>query len=204
MTRWRGRALGRRLGAPMRDGRFQTARLARGRHRDAREGVCAMELSSLLADERFTDHPQTVCPAVAAFLRGYNDALSDRRRQELFGLAAAVVGSRTADAAVRAARAEALHDWSVEVWRARRWRLPYEPFFAPRNGFGDLEAAGAYVGRCARRSRAVHEGTLAFVESLVASAAAAAEPHRQRGALAGLGAGVEPLADRRDERQAQA
>lgn len=151
----------------MPDVHHQTTMLGPGRHRDPSHGVCAMELSSLLADERFTDHPQSVCPAVAAFLRGYNDALPSALRQELFAVAATVVGSRTRDARVRHERQLALLGWPVEVWARRRWRLPWPPTFAPENAFADLEQAGAYVGRAARRDRKVHERTVAFVEQLV-------------------------------------
>ena len=179
-------------------GSHQTAKLAKGRHRSPRHGVCAMELSSLLAGERFSDHPQQVCPVVSAFLRGYNDALTDRRRQELFAIAAAVVGSRTYDTASREMRAEALHAYAVDVWRGRRLRLPYAPFFTPENGFGDLEAAGYYVGRRARRSGEVHHRTVAFVEELVRRAP---EPDAEGGAPARLGPGVEPLADGGDQRE---
>ena len=179
-------------------GSHQTAKLAKGRHRGPRHGVCAMELSSLLAGERFSDHPQQVCPVVAAFLRGYNDSLTDHRRQELFAIAAAVVGSRTYDTPTREHRAEALHAYAVDVWRDRRWRLPYAPFFTPENGFGDLEAAGYYVGRRARRNRTVHERTVTFVEDLIRRAP---EPHAEGGAAAGLGPGVEPLADGGDQRE---
>ena len=148
--------------------RHQTTVLARGRHRSPEHGVCAMELSSMLGDERFTDHPQRVCPAVAAFLRGYNDALPARLRQELFAVAASVVGSRTPDEQLRRDRHVALLRWAFDVWAGRRRRLPWPPTFAPENGFADLEEAGAYVGRAARRDRAVHERTVAFVERLVA------------------------------------
>src|SRR3712207_1396854 len=120
--------------------RHQTTVLARGRHRDAAHGVCAMELSSLLGDERFTDHPQRVCPAVAAFLRGYNDAVPQRLRQELFAIAAAVVGSRTRSAEVRRERQLALLRFALETWAQRRFRLPWPPTFTPENAFADLEA----------------------------------------------------------------
>ena len=161
----------------------KTTVLARGRHRDARHGVCAMELSSMLGDERFSDHPQRVCPAVAAFLRGYNDAVPTRLRQELFGLASTVIDSRTSDPAVRRERQAALLDWPVRIWARRRWRTPWPPTFAPENAFADLEEAGAYAGRAARRDHAVHERTVAFVEELVG---------RERGSLA---AAQPPAAD---------
>ena len=146
----------------------KTTVLARGRHRDAAHGVCAMELSSMLGEERFSDHPQRVCPVVAAFLRGYNDALPTPLRQELFGLASTVIDSRTRDPQVRADRQSALLDWPVRIWARRRLRLPWPPTFTPENAFADLEEAGAYAGRAARRSRAVHERTFAFIEELVA------------------------------------
>jgi hypothetical protein len=149
-------------------GNPKTTVLARGRHRDAAQGVCAMELSSMLGDERFSDHPQRVCPVVAAFLRGYNDGLPARLRQELYGIAASVIDSRTADPRVREDRAAALLGWPVEVWAARRLRTPWPPTFTPENAFADLEEAGAYVARRARRDRGVHERTVAFVEALVA------------------------------------
>lgn len=150
--------------------RHQTTVLARGRHRDPEHGVCTLELSSMLGDERFTDHPQRVCPAVAAFLRGYNDAVPARLRQELFGLAATIVDTRTRDAATREERHVALLRFAQEVWAGRRWRLPWPPTFTPENAFGDLEDAGAYVGGAARYDRCVHDRTVAFVEDLVAQA----------------------------------
>jgi hypothetical protein len=64
----------------MGDANFQTVRLARGRHRSAEDGACVMELASMLAGERFTDRPKSVCPVIAAFLRGYNDALPECER----------------------------------------------------------------------------------------------------------------------------
>ncbi len=52
---------------------FQTIRLSRGTHKSPEEGACVMELASMLADEPFSDHPKSVCPLIAAFLRDYND-----------------------------------------------------------------------------------------------------------------------------------
>jgi hypothetical protein len=44
----------------------QTVRLARGEHATPERGVCVMGLASMLAGEPFTDHPEAVCPAIAA------------------------------------------------------------------------------------------------------------------------------------------
>src|SRR5436305_11886654 len=71
----------------------QTVRLARGRHRDPAFGVCVMELASMLADDPFSDRPPSASGVIAAFLRTYNDAIDDERRQDLYPLAALIVGT---------------------------------------------------------------------------------------------------------------
>ncbi len=73
---------------------YQTTRLTGGRHASAREGACVMELASMLAGERFSDHPRSVCPVIAMVLRAYNDGIDDDRRQDLYTYASVVVGSR--------------------------------------------------------------------------------------------------------------
>ena len=64
----------------------KTVTLARGRHRSPREGVCVMELASMLAGEAFTDQPLTVAPTIAA--------RADRRRREAVEVLAAAVVER--------------------------------------------------------------------------------------------------------------
>ena len=88
----------------------QNIRLSRGRHSSPEHGVCVMELASMLAGERFTDHPKTVSPSIAAFLRAYNDRVDDERRQDLYALASACVGTRGSLAAERQ-RAEICREW---------------------------------------------------------------------------------------------
>ena len=81
---------------------YQTVPLARGKHTSPRNGACVMELASMLAGEEFTDRPAAVDPVIAAFLRAYNDAVDDRRRQDLFRYAADTVGTRAPADVVRA------------------------------------------------------------------------------------------------------
>jgi hypothetical protein len=137
-----------------------------------------MELASMLGEERFSDHPRKVCPVIAAFLRGYNDAVDDRLRNDLFRTASAVVGSRSTDGALREQRATALQDWALEVWGRGRVRAPWKPLFPPDNAFGHVEDIGGYVGRRARRNREVHELTLRRVEELAQPPAPARPPAR--------------------------
>jgi hypothetical protein len=53
-----------------------------------------MELASMLAHESFSDHPRSVCPVIAEFLRTYNDTVDDDRRQDLYPYASLAVGTR--------------------------------------------------------------------------------------------------------------
>jgi hypothetical protein len=93
---------------------YQSVRIARGNHASPRDGVCVMELASMLAGERFTDRPQSVSPIVSAFMRAYNDATDDAGRQELYAYASKAVGTN-GSAAVEHRRAErcleALHSF---------------------------------------------------------------------------------------------
>lgn len=120
----------------------------------------------MLAGERFSDHPRTSCPAISAFLRGYNDNVDDARRQDLIPLAADLVGSR-ADSGTTEERAERLHAFGAGL-RRYRWQS-FGPGHA--NRVTQCEAVGGYVGRRARRRPEVHGLVLEFVRSLLVEAA---------------------------------
>jgi hypothetical protein len=145
----------------------QTIKLSRGKHTSQEKGACVMELASMLAGEPFSDHPQSVCPVIAALLRTYNDSVGDERRQDLYAYAAKTVGSRGPRSLERA-RAQQVIGWISErpprglrrLLRMRRPALgpwpPYEP-----------------LGAEAVRTLAAHDDSgqpelLACVESLLA------------------------------------
>lgn len=71
--------------------------LSRGRHRSPRSGACFMELASVLAGERWSDHPTCTHPLLGQLARQVNDNISDHGRQELSLLIPAVVGRRGSD-----------------------------------------------------------------------------------------------------------
>jgi hypothetical protein len=104
----------------MSDPSFQTIRLGRGAHASPLHGACVVELASMLAGERFSDHPRTVCPVIAGFLRVYNDRLPKRELPELYPLAAMVVESRSARR-VRRRRVHRLAAWAQEQDPRRRF-----------------------------------------------------------------------------------
>lgn len=68
-----------------------SVRLEPGRHRSPDDGVCVVELASVIGGERFTDRPRCVDPVIGAFLRGWNDGVGYADRQRLAPYASLVV-----------------------------------------------------------------------------------------------------------------
>lgn len=148
----------------------QTIKLSSGKHASPQQGACVMELASMLAGEPFTDHPATACPVIGSFLRAYNDSVDDRRRQDLYGYAARVVGSRSG-IIVQRDRAERLAAWALEVQR-RRWTR-----FLPLSQLRTIglrrqrsaQAVGAYaVQAIPKHSQETHLEALRLLDGLLA------------------------------------
>ncbi len=98
--------------------------LSRGSHQSPRHGLCVMELASLLAGERFSDHPASVCPVIGSLIRSYNDAANDARRQDLYPYAARILGTRSTVEVAEQRRARIIA-WAREERPLRalpRWR----------------------------------------------------------------------------------
>src|SRR4029453_17247267 len=102
---WRGAGRRRRLGRRVRicKGRRRMSHhaapspallpmLSRGKHRNPRKGACFMEFASLLAGERWSDHPACTHPLLAAVARDVNDCTSDAGRRRLVSLIPSVIG----------------------------------------------------------------------------------------------------------------
>lgn len=83
---------------------LDSLRLDPGSHRSPRDGVCLLELTSILAREEFSDRPRCVCKVIAAFLRGWNDRSGHAERQSLRPYAERVVGSRASRSITRRRR----------------------------------------------------------------------------------------------------
>src|ERR671931_694026 len=133
----------------------QTVRLARGRHASRHAGVCVMELASMLAHEPFSDRARSVSPTIGAFLRTYNDGVDDVRRQDLYPVAAAIVGTaaRRAVERQRISRCLAFAQQHGTRLPGRRAAL----------GLATAEAAGALAARAALEAGA-HEEALSLVD----------------------------------------
>lgn len=154
----------------------QTVRLTAGRHRSRDDGVCVMELASMLAGEPFGDHPMSVCPVIAGFLRSYNDHLEPVARQDLYWYAARVVGTR-ADPATERVRARMCACWARDVCDSPplRVRILHKLF----HGQGP-DVDGVYAARAAIASPSdvTHGRALAFLNELIKIGA---DPERQVG-----------------------
>ncbi len=123
----------------------------------------------MLAGERFTDRPTSVCPQVAAIVRAYNDALDGRRRKDLYRFASDAVGTR-GDFILQRTRAELALDY---VRERRRPRIS-----EPDRDAGPEEIADYVLFSMARRPRsrlprrrfddAAHGEMLTLLERMVA------------------------------------
>jgi hypothetical protein len=147
----------------------QTIKLSKGKHSSPDSGACVMELASMLAGEPFSDHPQSVSPVIGSFLRAYNDAIADDRRQDLYAYASKVVASR-GPADVERSRGDRLLDWAAGI-RTRRltWRLlpaqlrPAVPLRRP-----STEAIGTHAVRAIRRhTDETHAAVLSLIDELL-------------------------------------
>ena len=140
----------------------QTVRLSRGAHPSLEEGACAVELAAVLAGEPFGDRPAAVSPVVAAFLRGYNDAIDPDRRQDLLEVAAlAAVGAGLPEAE----RRELAGAWCRALWGTSRIRWWLRPRYPDPDQV--VEAAGRDTARRVRGGDAVlHDRALAFLRAL--------------------------------------
>ncbi|MFZ0971651.1 MAG: hypothetical protein WAN22_05455 [Solirubrobacteraceae bacterium] len=155
---------------------YQTIRLSKGKHTSKEHGACVMELSSMLGDEPFSDHPASVCPVIASLLRAYNDSIDDRRRQDLYGYAARVVGSRGSTELERM-RTEYVTAWMARP-KARRWTRYLVPAWlhamSPKPPL-DVLGAGAVRSLCTHDDR-THAKMLALIDTLLEMGATAPAP----------------------------
>src|SRR3954454_1100553 len=129
-------------------------RLEPGTHRSPRDGVCVLELASLIAREEFSDRPRCVCTVIGAFLRGWNDRAGHAERQALRPYAKRVVGSRARRSVTRRRRdicltwagANLSGNWASRAIRrlAMRFRIllfcGVRPALRLNEGAGDLAA----------------------------------------------------------------
>lgn len=72
---------------------YQTVKLEGGPHDEGTGKACVMEIVSMLAHERFSDHPDCTCPVIAGVLQAINDFATDVQRQQLWPYTTRVVNT---------------------------------------------------------------------------------------------------------------
>jgi hypothetical protein len=131
-----------------------------------------MELASMLAGERFSDRPATASPVIAAFLRTYNDGIDDDRRQDLYPLAAMIVGTAGSRGVER--------DRASRCLEFARSLGVGTPSGRAAMGIASAEGSGSWAALAALRdgpSNETHTRAVEFVREL---AAVEARPPRHR------------------------
>jgi hypothetical protein len=150
-------------------------RLTAGGHSSPREGVCVVELASLLAQEEFSDRPRCVCPVIGAFLRGWNDRAPYAERQRLSPYAERIVGSRGSPAVTRERRDICLR-WAGadlgqgeirRLWRRAGMRMRIAIFCGAGAAMRSNEGGGDYAARVAM-VRGDANGAFELLDALLA------------------------------------
>jgi hypothetical protein len=134
---------------------LDSLRLDPGSHASPRDGVCLLELTSMIAEEPFSDRPRCVCVVIAAFLRGWNDRSSHAERQQLRPYARRVVGSRARRSITRRRRdicltwagADLTGNWVSRAMRRFAMRLRIMALCGVRSGLRLNEGAGDLASR---------------------------------------------------------
>ena len=137
---------------------LDSVRLEPGSHGSPRDGVCIMELASVIAEEPFSDHPRCACKVIAAFLRAWNDRASHSARQRLLPYAKRVVGSRAGRRVTRRRRdvcltwagADLTGNWLSRAMRRLAMRvrifvLGIGPALRLNEGAGQLAARAVFA-----------------------------------------------------------
>src|SRR5919198_2105013 len=113
--------------------------LSRGKHRSPRHGACFMEFASLLAGERWSDHPACTHPLLAAAARDINDHISDPGRAQLAELIPSVIGLTGDDPHIDARIALRCATVALPVVAAQRQRVMAVAVLACERILADLD-----------------------------------------------------------------
>ena len=149
--------------------------LSAGGHEHVDEGACFMEAVAYVAGEPWSDKPACACPVLGAFLRTWNDDLSDTDRDRLLRpLVRRLVGSRSTPE-VEARRSWLAMDWLVRT-NAPTW-LRLVPALVPHvDALTDLPPIVDAQTTAAHQSTFNAAGDAAWAVAWAAGDAAVAAP----------------------------
>lgn len=118
--------------------------LQRGYHRRPEDGACVMEYVSVLAGEKFTDHPRCTHPALATLARLVNDWIDDdKARGELALLAPDLIGTGRGD--LRTTQCVIASCLQVTTSDRRLPPAAERQFAKARRRIGDIERGGGWA-----------------------------------------------------------
>lgn len=147
--------------------------LGGGAHADPADGACFMEYASLLAGERWSDHPRCTHPALAQLARLVNDNIRDDLRYLLVPLVPDAIGLTgrlgTVTPSLVLLCIDRLELANPDRRGLRRQRRRAEHRWS-RAAFGGLPAAACRLTEPAYRARAGFHVMLATVRLLADSA----------------------------------
>jgi hypothetical protein len=158
----------------MKQSPIASVRLEPGRHRSPDDGVCVVELASIIGGEKFSDHPGCVCPVLGGFLRSWNDGAGYADRQRLEPYASLVVGTGGSRKESRARRDICLSYGGARLDRGplRRaaarlrmrgriaWSVGIFPSIWLKEGAGAYAARACFMGGGSREAFALLERLL--------------------------------------------
>ena len=125
--------------------------LSPGKHRNPRRGCLLHGLASLLAGERWSDHPACTHPLLAALARHVNDHTSDAGRQRLAKLIPSVIGLTGEDLHIDARIALRSATMALPVVAAERQRVMAVSVLTCDRVLAELD--GRPAGRLEEQSR---------------------------------------------------
>lgn len=100
---------------PQRFEKIAATTLSSGSHKNPADGMCVMEAVAWISGEPFSDQPECACPVISAFLRSWNDALSETDRNTLLKpLIVKLVGTKSTSS-VETRRAVMSTDWLIRT-----------------------------------------------------------------------------------------
>ena len=157
---------------------LKTITLAHGSHSDPESGMCAMEAVAFVTGAPHSDHPECASPAIAAFLRSWNDSLGDDDRNRIIKpLLKHVIGTKSTKE-IEVQRSYMSVDWFIREYTpawlelagidgtAKELRaLPEITNLAETNACADL------LGRASKEASAADSAAYSAADSAAHSAA---------------------------------
>jgi hypothetical protein len=146
--------------------------LASGGHEEEQHAFCVMEAVAYVAGEDWSDTPKCASPVIGAFLRSWNDSLSNEPRNRLLKpLIPMLVGTK-ASAEIEERRSYMALDWMIRVFTPK-WLDMVPSLHEHAKALRDLEGIADMAGAAAAGVR-VNAARAAAGDAARAAARAAA------------------------------